>query len=80
MAVFVLAVVIFLFDNLREKRSVLLTKSSRIACFKNSCSTPVEKSYLKSERKCNIFTNTAEEEVRQTLAVQGDGALGPLGT
>lgn len=29
----VLAVVIFLFDKLREKRSVLLTKESAIACF-----------------------------------------------
>ena len=29
----VLAVVIFLFENLREKRSVSLTKQSGIACF-----------------------------------------------
>ena len=34
-------VVIFLFDNLREKRSVPLSKQSGIICFKNSCSTPV---------------------------------------
>ena len=33
MAIVVLAVVIFWFDNLREKRSVPLTKQSGIACF-----------------------------------------------
>ena len=33
----VLALVIFLFDSLREKRSVPLTKESGIACFKNCC-------------------------------------------
>ena len=41
MAVVVLAVVIFLFENLREKRSVALTKSSGIACFNDSRSAPV---------------------------------------
>ena len=42
MAIAVLAVVIFfLFDNLREKRSVSLTKHSGIACFKTPCSTLV---------------------------------------
>ena len=40
-AVLVLVVVILLFDSLREKRSVPLTKQSGIARFKNSCSTPV---------------------------------------
>ena len=40
-AIVVLAVVIFLFDNQREKRSVPLTKQSGIACFKNSCGIPV---------------------------------------
>ena len=40
---FVLAAVIFfLFDNLREKRSVPLTIQSGIGCFKNSCGTPFE--------------------------------------
>ena len=38
----VLAAVISVFDNLREKRSVSLTKESGTACFKNSCGTPVE--------------------------------------
>ena len=33
----VLAIVIVLFDNLREKRSVPLTTQSGIVCFKNSC-------------------------------------------
>ena len=42
MAVVVVAIVIFLVENLREKRSVALTKWSGVACFKNSCSTPVE--------------------------------------
>ena len=37
-----LAVVIFLFDSLREKRSVLLTEQSGTVCFKNSCSTLAE--------------------------------------
>ena len=32
----VLAVVIFLFDNLRQKKSEPLTKWSGVACFKNS--------------------------------------------
>ena len=36
MAIVVLAVVIFLFDNLREKGSVPLTKQSGTAGFKNS--------------------------------------------
>ena len=36
MAIFVFAVVTFLFDNLREKRSVPLTKYLGIACFKNT--------------------------------------------
>lgn len=31
----------FLFDNLRENRSVPLTKEPGIAYFKNSCGTPV---------------------------------------
>ena len=44
--VVVLAVVTFLFNNLRDKRSVPLTKESGIACFKNSCSTPVENTVL----------------------------------
>ena len=35
-AIIVCATVIFLFDNLREKRLVPLTKQSGIACFKNS--------------------------------------------
>lgn len=34
----VLAVVIFLIDYLGKKRSVLLTRQSGIACFKNRCS------------------------------------------
>ena len=42
MAIVVLAIVIFLFDNLREKRSVPLTKEPGIACFKNSFGTTVE--------------------------------------
>ena len=42
MAIVVLAVVIFLFDNIREKRSVTLTKWSDIACFKNSCGIPLK--------------------------------------
>ena len=33
----------FLFDSLREKKSVPLTKESSIACFKNSYGTPFEK-------------------------------------
>ena len=37
-----LAAVSFLFDNLREKRSVPLTKQSDIACFKSSCGSQVE--------------------------------------
>ena len=42
MAIVVLAVVIFfLFDNLRETRSVPLTESSDAACFKNSCGAAV---------------------------------------
>ena len=41
--VIVVAVVIFLFDNLREKRSVPLT----ITCFKNSCGIPVENHWYK---------------------------------
>ena len=42
MAIVVLDVVILLFDNLREKKSVPLTKLSGITCFKDSCGTPVE--------------------------------------
>ena len=41
-AIVVLSVVNFSFDNLREKRSVPVTKWSIIACFKNSCSTPFQ--------------------------------------
>ena len=37
-ALVVLAVVIFLFDSLKEKRSVPLTAWSGTACFTNSCS------------------------------------------
>ena len=44
MPIGVLAVVIFYFDNLREKMSVPLTKKSGITCFKDSHSTPVKKS------------------------------------
>ena len=40
----------FLFDNLREKRSVPRSKS-RVACFKNSCGVPVEMTSLKSSSK-----------------------------
>ena len=36
------SVFFFLFDNLKEKRSGPLAKQSGIACFKNSCGTPVE--------------------------------------
>lgn len=36
----VLAVVIGLFDHLREKRSVALSKQSRVACFKNAGGPP----------------------------------------
>ena len=42
-AIVVLAVVIFQFDNVREKRLGPLSKYSGIVCFKNSCGTPVEK-------------------------------------
>ena len=42
MAIVALAVVTFLFDNLREKTSVPQTKYLGIACFKNSHGTPVE--------------------------------------
>ena len=35
MAIVMLAIVIFLFDNLREKESVPLTKQPGIACLKN---------------------------------------------
>ena len=41
-AIVVLAVVIFIFDSLREKRSVPLTKQAGVACLKNSCSTLVK--------------------------------------
>ena len=41
MAIVVLAVVIFPFDNLGEKRSVPLTKQSGTASFNNSCGTSV---------------------------------------
>ena len=40
--VVVLAIVIPLFDDLREKRSVSLTEWSGVACLKNSCSARVE--------------------------------------
>ena len=39
-AIVVWAVVIFSFDNLREKKSVPLTKEAGTACSKNPCSTP----------------------------------------
>ena len=42
MATVVLAVVIFLLDNLEEKRSLPLTKQSGVAYFKSSCSIAVE--------------------------------------
>ena len=43
MAISVLIVIIFFkFDNLREKKSMPLTKQSGIAHFKTSCPTPVE--------------------------------------
>ena len=42
MTIVVLAVVIFWFDNLREKRSGPLTKLPGTACFKNSWGTPAE--------------------------------------
>ena len=51
----VLAVVMFLFDNLREKRSVLLSEQSGIANFKNYCGTPLENCYLR-ERKIKRTT------------------------
>ena len=38
-AITVLAAVIFLFDKLREKRSVPLTKQPGSVCFKNPCGT-----------------------------------------
>ena len=38
----VLVVVIFLFDNLREKRSEPLSKESDTACFTNFCGIMVE--------------------------------------
>ena len=41
-AIVVLVIVTFQFDNLREKRSVPLTKESGIACLKNSCGALVE--------------------------------------
>ena len=41
-ATVVLAAVIFLFDSLREKRSVPLTKQSGSACFKSFCDSLVE--------------------------------------
>ena len=37
MAIVVLAVLIILFDSLREKRSMPLTKKSGVACSKNCC-------------------------------------------
>ena len=37
--------VIFLWDSLRGKRSVLLTKYSGSACFENSCGTPVRQTW-----------------------------------
>ena len=39
--------VIFLFDNLREKRFMSLIKLSGTACFKNSCPTWVENHWSK---------------------------------
>ena len=41
-AVVVLAVVTYLFDSLRENRSVPLIKKAGVAGFKNSCGAPVE--------------------------------------
>ena len=57
MAIVVLAVVIFLFDNLREKRSVPLTKQSGIACFQSSCSVPVETC---CSQDCNMHLNSSQ--------------------
>ena len=37
-----LVVIVFLFDNLRKKKSAPLTKESAIACFKNSSGRQVE--------------------------------------
>ena len=51
----VLTAVVFLFDSLREKRSVPLTKQSGIACFKNSCSTPVE------NRRSQLYVETEHD-------------------
>ena len=52
----VLAAVIFLFDSLRKKRSVSLTRKSGIACFKTSCSTLVEKrcSRMIHKARCDL--------------------------
>ena len=54
-AIVVWAVVIFLLDNLVEKRSVELTEQSGAACFKNSCSTPIE-------NHCYIPMNSIQEK------------------
>ena len=41
MAIVMLAVIIFLFDIEKKKRSVPLTKYAGVAVFKNSCDTSV---------------------------------------
>lgn len=41
MAILVSVVVIFLFDKIREKKSMLLTEQSGVAFLKSSCDTPV---------------------------------------
>ena len=63
MAIIVLAVVIFfLFDNLREKRSVSLTEELHIMYFKNPCGTWVENRcsmlWLNAENKTIFSVNT----------------------
>ena len=69
-AIVVLAVVIFLFDTLREKRSTPPTKQSGTACFIKSRGTPGMPQH--TDRKSLSYTDQGEEET-QIIKTSNDG-------